>query len=174
MFTAELLRVTDRSEDQDGLTGEENRLAGSLLVTWEEEVVASILDDLELKWQHESLRFSECDSSGNVIESAVCDFTVWVEISPGKWVCIVIEVKRHKLGNRYQKRLAMQAGYGCAYIHNLGRRDAVARRRIVERAIEEAIAKIPEAQHMLRSTWRSRMLVEQQVQYLLIPIRQAG
>lgn len=173
MFTAELLRVAEESEDQDALTGEENHLAGSLFVTWEEEAVASILDDLGLEWQHESLCFSECDSLGRVVESATCDFTVRVPVEGG-WVCIVLEVKRHKLGNRYQKRLAMQAGYGCAYIHNLGRRDAVARRRIVERAIEEAVQRTAEAQHMFRSTWRSRMLVEQQVLYLLIPIRQAG
>jgi hypothetical protein len=173
MFTAELLRVADRSEDQDALTGEENHLAGSLFVTWEEEVVASILDDLGLEWQYESLCFSECDSLGRVVESATCDFTVRVPVESG-WVCIVLEVKRHKLGNRYQKRLAMQAGYGCAYIHNLGRRDAVARRRIVEFAIGEAVARIAEAQHMFRSTWRRRMRTEQRVEYRLIPIRKAG
>jgi len=133
----------------------ENHLASGPFVTPDEEVVAAILDRLGVPWQYEARRFLEFDARGKFVREATGDLAVlWNE----HW--LILEVKGRHIGSRHQRQLAIQAGYGFAYVTRLMDCDYDRRIRKVKGAIEEAEASRTAATHKLRSCWRNRMRTE--------------
>jgi hypothetical protein len=120
----------------------ETHLASRPFANPDEEIVAAILDELNIRWQYETVRVVEHDGEGNVIAEAILDFYL-----PD--LQVLFEVKHARIRSTHQSELALRAGYGFAYIKRKRYPRPVLRRR-VKRAIQRALVSGQTAKRRVR------------------------